>query len=175
MEDIGEGFSMSSQSIVEIKHFFFDENLSPAITSGVKETLQEMCRLSCDFESGFFAQKWSPVGQASGSVELSSYQQRGRLQLHLSDVATLAIMAKLLGRAPIQVNDEALDCIGALTGIVYGRMKSILNPKGYKFLTAKTTMFYTPSQNHSEESLSHLIIPFRVASSKCFVQVILYA
>lgn len=166
---------MSTQSATELKHFFFDDNLSAAITTGVQETLYEMCRLACDFESGFVAQRWSPVGQASGSVELNSNQQRGRLQLHLTDVATLTIMSKLLGRAPMQVNDEALDCVGAITGIIYGRMKSILNPKGYKFIPAKPSMHLTTKQNHSEGSVSHLIIPFKVANTKCFIEVILYA
>lgn len=159
----------------ETKHFFFDENLPIALTTGLRETLHEMCRLRCDFDNNFIAQQWLPVGQASGSVELISQEQRGQLQLHFSDVAILTIMAKLLGRTPIQVNEEALDCARALTGIVYGRMKAILNPLGHKFKMVIPQVNYTDKLSHPEGDVRHLIIPFRVAGSKCFVQVIFYA
>ena len=166
---------MSTAAPAELKHFFFDENLASAITDGVQETIYEMCRLPCDFESNFIAQNWTPVGLATGSVELVSEQHRGLLQLHFSDVATLTIMAKLLGRAPMQVNEEALDCIGALTGIIYGRMKAILNPQGYKFMMARPKTNYTAKLTHPEGEIRHLIVPFRVGSSKCFIQVVFYA
>lgn len=159
----------------DTKHFFFDENLPTALTTGLRETLHEMCRLRCDFESNFIAQHWLPVGHASGSVELISQGQRGQLQLHFTDVAILTVMAKLLGRTPIQVNEEALDCVRALTGIVYGRMKSILNPLGHKFMMAIPQMNYTNKLDHPEGDVTHLIIPVRVAGTKCFIQVICYA
>lgn len=166
---------MSAASTAELKHFFFDENLATAITAGVQETIYEMCRLPCEFEGSFIAQQWTPVGHATGGVELVSEQQRGLLQLHFSDVAALTIMAKLLGRAPMQVNDDALDCIGSLTGIIYGRMKAILNPQGYKFMMALPKMHYTSKLKHPEGEVRHLIVPFRVGSSKCFIQVVYYA
>lgn len=112
------------------------------------------------------------MGHATGSVELVSEQQQGLLQLHFSDVAALAIMVKLLGRAPMQVNDDVLDCIGSLTGIIYGRMKAILNPQGYKFMMALPKMNYTSKLKRPEGEVRHLIVPFRVGSSKCFIQVV---
>lgn len=159
----------------EQTHFFYDENLAKAISTGLQETLHEMCRLSCEFEDSFIAQKWAPIGQASASVELVSEDQRGLLQVHFSDVATLTIMSKLLGRAPMQVNEEALDCAGSLIGIIYGRMKAILNPLGYSFKMASPQMSYTKNLSQPAEGVRHLIIPFKVANSKCFMQVVLYA
>lgn len=166
---------MSAAATADLKHFFFDENLATALTAGVQETIYEMCRLPCDFEGNFIAQHWIPSGHATSSVELISEQQKGLLQLHFSDVAALTIMAKLLGRAPMAVNDDALDCIGSLTGIIYGRMKAILNPQGYKFMMALPKMHYTAKLKHPEGNIRHLIVPFRVGSSKCFIQVVFYA
>lgn len=166
---------MSAPSTTELKHFFFDNNLTAAISAGVKETLHEMCRLSCDFENSFVAKTWSPLGEATGHIELVSEKQRGVLLLHFSEPATLTIMAKLLGRSPLRVNDDVLDCVGALTGIIYGRMKAILNPQGYKFVINSPAMNYTQRHSNPEGAISHLIVPFRVANSKCFIQVVLYA
>lgn len=155
----------------EIKHFFYDENLEAAITTGVQEALHEMCRLPCEFESSFIAKSWLPIGHASGSIEMISEEQRGCLQLHFSDVAALTIMARLLGRTPAQINEEALDCVGSLTGIVYGRAKAILNPLGYKFMMALPKMNYTSQLEIPEGNVKHLIVPFKVSSSKCFIHV----
>ena len=122
---------MSAAVKTELKHFFFDANFINAITSGLQETLQGMCHLACDFESSFIAERWIPAGHATGAVELSNGEQRGLLQLHFTDVAILTMMAKALGRTPMQVNEDAVDCAGAVTSVVYGRMKALLTPLGY--------------------------------------------
>lgn len=159
----------------ESKHFFFDQNLAIAITTGIQETLSEMCRLPSDFEGSFIAQNWTPAGQGSARIEMISGEQRAELQLHFADVSALTIMSKLLGRAPMQVNDETLDCLASLTSIVYGRVKAILNPLGYNFLMAIPEASYTGNLQPVRGDVSHLIIPFRVANAKCFIQVVFYA
>lgn len=159
----------------ELKHFFFDENFANAVAAGLQETIREMCHLACDFESSFVAEHWIPAGHASATVELNNADQRGLLQLHFADVAILTMMAKALGRTPTQVNEDAIDWAGAVTSVVYGRMKSLLNPLGYQFKSAIPTMNFTERLNHPEEKAKHLIIPFRVAKAKCFIQVVYYA
>lgn len=165
---------MSAAAPTDTKSFLFDTTVANAITTGVKETLYEMCRLSCDFESSFVVNNWSPIGNGSGRIELYTDNQRGMLQLHFAEDAALTIMAKLLGRSPMFLNDDTLDCIGALTGIIYGRMKAILNPSGYKFLMALPEMQYTEKLSQPEGDVRHLIIPFKVRSSKCYIQVVYY-
>lgn len=165
---------MSTAAPADTKSFLFDTTVADAITTGVKETLYEMCRLPCDFDSSFIANTWSPIGNGSGRIELFTDNQRGMLQLHFTEDAALTIMAKLLGRSPMSLNEDTLDCIGALTGIIYGRMKAILNPAGYKFLMALPEMHYTEKLSQPEGDVRHLIIPFRVRSSKCYIQVVYY-
>ncbi|AZZ37653.1 hypothetical protein CIK05_12890 [Bdellovibrio sp. qaytius] len=155
----------------ENKNFLFDEAVTKAITSAVRETFYEMCRLPTDFESALIANRWEPVGSGSGRISLESEQQKGVLQLHFSESAILALMAKLLGRAPMQINSESLDCVGALTGIIYGRMKAILNPTGYKFIMAIPEMYLTAKLAVPEGDVRHLVIPFRIANSRCYIQI----
>ncbi|MES2801537.1 MAG: chemotaxis protein CheX [Bdellovibrionota bacterium] len=165
---------MSIATSTDTKGFLFDTTVAKAITTGVKETLFEMCRLPCDFESSFVVHNWSPIGNGSGRIDLYTDDQRGMLQLHFTEDAALAIMAKLLGRSPMFLNEDTLDCIGALTGVIYGRMKAILNPMGYKFLMALPEMQYTEKLSRPEGDVRHLIIPFKVASSKCYIQMVYY-
>ncbi len=165
---------MSTAAPTDTKSFLFDTTVADAITTGVKETLYEMCRLPCDFDSSFVANTWSPIGNGSGRIDLHTDNQRGMLQLHFTEDAALTIMAKILGRSPMFLNEDTLDCIGALTGIIYGRMKAILNPAGYKFLMALPEMHYTDKLSRPEGDVRHLIIPFRVRSSKCYIQVVYF-
>lgn len=154
--------------------FLFDTTVANAITTGVKETLSEMCRLPCDFDSSFVANSWSPIGSGSGCIDLHTDNQRGMLQLHFTENAALAIMGKILGRSPMSLNEDVLDCIGALTGIIYGRMKAILNPAGYKFSMALPQVHYTDKLSQPEEDVQNLIIPFQVLGSTCYIQVVYY-
>lgn len=158
--------------IPQTKHYFFDEKLTTAVATGLQETLREMCRMSCDFEDSFIAQNWHPVGQGTGSVDLYSDQERGKLRLHFSEGAVLAMMNKLLGRSPLNLNEEALDCIGSITDVVYGRMRTILNPHGYKLKMALPQMHYTSRLGRAEGNVTHLITPFRVANTTCYIEVI---
>lgn len=165
---------MSVTSATELKHFFFHDNLTLALTAGLQETLQEMFHLSCDFESSLIVQNWHPVGHGTGTVDLNSDDQHGQLRIHFTERAALAMMNKLLGRAPMRVNEETLDCIGALTDIVYGRMRALLNSLGYKFAMAIPQMHYTANLRKADGNPTHLVIPFRLAGSTCFVEVLVY-
>ena len=156
------------------KIFLFDVAVTNAITAAVQETFYEMCRLPTEFDSGSVVNKWEPIGSGSGRVQLQTDQQQGLLQIHFSESAVLAFMGKLLGRTPMQLNSDGLDCVGALTGIIYGRMKAILNPVGYRFLMAIPEMHPTSKLAAPEGDVRHLVIPFKVANSKCYIEMVYY-
>lgn len=153
-------------------HFFYDEKLTTAILTGLQETLYEMCNLACEFENSYMAQNWLPQGYASGSVELTSELQRGLMRVHFSADALQMIKTKLLGHVELTI-DETLDCAGALVGIIYGRMKAILNPLGYNFMMAIPQMHYTEQLSPPAGEVNQLIVPFKVSNSACYIQVIL--
>lgn len=165
---------MSAAAANSRKHFFYDESLMKALSIGVKETLETMCGLSCEFTTSFAVKKWQPQGKVTGFVEMLSEQQQGLMLIHFSEAAALAIMEKLVGSKSHQVNEETLDCIGASVGIVYGRMKAIMNPKGYNFLMVRSKMSFTEKLTYPEGINNHLVFPFKLANSICYIQVIYY-
>lgn len=165
---------MSSVVESEKKVFILDENVSKAVSTAVQETFFEMCRLAAGFDTLAVVNKWTPVGVGSARVHLQTNEQLGLLQIHLSEGAIFALMGKLLGRTPLQLNNECLDCVGAITGIVYGRMKALLNPLGYNFLMAIPEMHFTAKLSAPEGEVRHLIIPFRVASTKCYIEMVYF-
>lgn len=165
---------MSSTLESEQKIFIFDENVSKAVSTAVQETFYEMCRLPTEFDSHSVVNKWIPIGVGSGRVRLQTDQQLGWLQIHFSEAAILTLMGKLLGRTPLQLNNDCLDCVGALTGIIYGRMKAILNPTGYKFLMAIPEIHSTAKLTAPEGEVRHLVIPFRLANSKCYIEMVYF-
>lgn len=166
---------MTATATSASKIFLFDDNVISAITTALQETLHEMCRLPCDVENSFVAQNWRPQGKGSGRIDLRQEAQLGLMQVHFAEDAALALMAKLLGRSPMLVNEETLDCIGAMTGIIYGRMKAILNPMGYRFEMAIPTMHFTDKLVRLDGDIVHLVIPFSIVNAKCFVELICYA
>lgn len=154
--------------------FILDENVSKAVSAAVQETFFEMCRLPTEFDARSVVNQWTPVGVGSGRVRLQTNDQLGWLQIHFSEGAIFTLMGKLLGRTPLQLNNECLDCVGALTGIIYGRMKSLLNPLGYTFSMAIPEMHPTAKLSAPEGEVRHLIIPFRVASTKCYIEMVYF-
>lgn len=159
----------------EMNHFFYNENFTSAIRFSVNETLEKMCKLSCDYQPTFVAQKWAAVAHCSASVEMVSEDKQALLQLHFTDTAIMNIMSNMFGRAPLQMNNEVLDCVGSLTDVVYGRMRSLLKDQGYQFQMAIPKMFFTGkvSQPRGPE-VRHIVIPFKVANSLCFAQLMFY-
>ena len=156
------------------KHPFQDANVINAFASGVKNTLSEMAQMSCEFDKPFVEKEWTPVGDATGVMELKSDMHSGYLHIHFPKEAIVQIISKMLGEQPKEFNDEVLDGVGEITNIVYGTMKAKLNPMGYEFKMATPKADYTNKlPNSNGPGIKHLIIPFKVADIACSIEIVL--
>lgn len=52
-------------------------------------------------------------------------------------------------------------------------MKATLNPKGYAFKMASPKAEFTKDIQPSTESTKHLILPFVIDVSECFIEIVL--
>ena len=161
------------QTTTEKKHPFQDANVINALASGIKDTLSEMAQIQCQFEKPFVEKHWDTQGDATGIMELKSDLHSGSLHIHFPKEAIFLIMSKMLGEPPKEFNDEVLDGVGEITNIVYGTMKAKLNPMGYEFKMATPRADYTKNLSKPEGQAKHLLLPFTVENSKCFIEVVL--
>jgi len=155
------------------KHPFQDATVINALVAGISNTLSEMCQLTCEFGKPFVEKHWVPIGDGSGVMELKSTLHNGFLRIHFPQQAIFKIMDRLIGEPPQEFNDSVLDGIGEITNIVYGTMKATLNPKGYAFKMASPKAEFTKQLQPSTDVTKHLILPFVVDGSECFIEIIL--
>ncbi len=157
------------------KHPFQDAVVINALVSGISNTLSEMCQLTCEFGQPFVEKHWSPIGDGTGVMELKSVLHNGFLCIHFPKQGIFKIMDRMLGEPPNDFNDSVLDGIGEITNIVYGSMKAILNPKGYAFKMASPKAEFTTNRKLSSDPTKHIIIPFKVDGTECYIEIILVA
>lgn len=155
------------------KHPFQDANVINALVAGISSTLSEMCQLTCEFRKPFVEKHWLPIGDGTGVMELKSTLHNGFLRIHFPEQAIFKIMDRLLGEPPNEFNDSVLDGIGEITNIVYGTMKATLNPLGYAFKMASPRAEFTKDLKLPSESAKHLILPFIVDGTECYIEVVL--
>lgn len=155
------------------KHPFQDATVINAFMSGITNTLSEMCQLSCEFGKPFVEKHWLPIGDGTGVMELKSSLHNGFLRIHFPQQAIFKIIDRMVGELPKEFNDDVLDGIGEITNIVYGTMKATLNPKGYAFKMASPKAEFTKDLQPSCEASKHLILPFVVDGTECYIEIVL--
>lgn len=155
------------------KHPFQDATVINALVTGISHTLSEKCQLSCEFGKPFVEKHWLPIGDGTGIVELKSIQHNGFLRIHFRQQAIFKIMHRILGEPPSELNNSVLDGIGEITNIVFGTMQTTLNLKDYAFKMASLKAEFTKDLQPSTDSTKHLIVPFMLDGTECYIEIVL--
>jgi chemotaxis protein CheX len=111
-------------------------------------------------------------GDVSGLIGMASPQTRGSLSVTFDESLALAIMERMLGERPSELNEEVTDMVGEITNMVTGGAKNILGDKGYDFDMATPIVVSGKNHtiNHKCESAT-LIVPFTSDTGNAYIEV----
>lgn len=111
-------------------------------------------------------------GDVSGLIGMVGPQTKGSLSISFEESLALAIMEKMLGERPSDINEEVTDMVGEITNMVTGGAKNMLGEKGYEFDMATPIVVSGKGHtiNHKGDG-PKVIIPFHSDDGKAYIEV----
>ncbi len=147
------------------------EFINPFLTSLIN-VLSMMAQTQLKAEKPSLKKDELARGDVSGLIGMVGPQTKGSLSISFEESLALAIMEKMLGERPTEVNEEVTDMVGEITNMVTGGAKNMLGEKGYEFDMATPIVVSGKGHtiNHKGDG-PKVIIPFSSEDGKAYIEV----
>ena len=166
---------MGAAAKLNTQHPFLDRDVILSLANGVTETLKMMSSTVANFEKPFVATEWTTPCTIAVYLELQSDPFKGQVRFHFDTSVAKGIIERMLG-SKIENLDHAelLDGVGEISNIFFGLTKTKLNNIGFKLSMSTPHPCLSVNLPPVEGEKTHLIIPFKVDQTLCFVEMILF-
>lgn len=111
----------------------FDVNSLNAFLEGTENVLKTMCQTTPVSGKPHLRKDSSCKGDISGTISLTSQDQRGSVTLAFSKDAALFIVSRMLSEEKTWLDKEVKDAVGELTNMIAGDSRKNLSAHGMKF------------------------------------------
>ena len=160
---------------IDIGHPFMDGAVIMNLANGINTTLKTMTDLVASFDKPFVGVNWKAPTEFSVVLELSVDPFKGILLFHFDKSVAQSIIEKLTGSAIDSANNtEILDGIGEVSNMFYGTAKTKLNESGFKLKMSVPKPQMTNELPVPVGEFRNMIIPFKILSKNCFVEIVVF-
>lgn len=147
------------------------EFINPFLTSLIN-VLSMMAQTQLKAQKPSLKKDETARGDVSGLIGMVGPQTKGSLSISFEEPLALAIMEKMLGERPSEINEEVTDMVGEITNMVTGGAKNMLGEKGYEFDMATPIVVSGKGHtiNHKGDG-PKVIIPFSSDDGKAYIEI----
>lgn len=111
-------------------------------------------------------------GDISGLIGLVGEQAKGSFSITFEKKLAFKIMEKMLGEAPLIINDEIADMVGEITNMVSGGAKKMLAEQGFDFDMATPAVVKGKSHTITHVTKGKkIILPFNNLHGRAFIEI----
>ncbi len=166
---------MNTAKKIDMGHPFMHSTVILNLANGINTTLKTMTDLVAIFDKPYLGENWKSPTEFSVILELSVDPFKGILIFHFDKSVAQSIIEKLTGSVIDSSNSaEILDGIGEVSNMFYGTAKTKLNESGYKLKMSVPKPCLTSELPAPVGEFRNMVIPFKVLSKSCFVEIVVF-
>ena len=157
-----------------LEHPFMNRDVIANLSNGISTTLKLMANVEARFEKPFSDLKWTSPKEISVIMSLDTAFYAGQIVFHFDKMVAKKIIENMIGSNVDQDSAEILDGVGEISNIFYGAAKTKLKLLGFDLNMSIPKPYLTKNLPALINKSVCLVIPFKVESKDCFVEVILF-
>ena len=118
----------------------FTEEFKNEFISDVKEIFEQMTSTKIESTEWINQNHFVLAGEVAGIVGLAANNNKGALIISFKGNTILEVYNNMLAESETQISAGVKDCVGELSNMVYGKLKTNLNKRGQNFQMSLPTV-----------------------------------